>query len=1082
LTHPSLLAAARSALQGRAWGRAQLRAALQTLDLDLGDVERTRLELSAFEVDEPQSESHDHVGDPILPPDSWNLVVAGVVVAIEDPEDLSWALAVLLLQLEAIRNFSPVARSLQQHFAGLGGLPVPDVPSGPDDGPGTPPLLPPSWEVDWRLAPRDRGWRSDVRPGRPGPTIAPYYPCLRRLLSLLRQTRRAYLVSRLSPPYPCPGEVLAIEGLGFGSSPGKVRFSAHPLGDLEVSASVWTDTRVEVSVPPNAVSGPLELVILDGIVEACGRKYPVYRQPVHDVRFEGGQSLVTLLRTNCTFPWGGPPGSVAWLEWRASNTARVELKMQITGGGIVYHQGQAPPSGLVQVTLPDVSVTSEVVVSATAYGRCGTHTQTATLTVQRPFKLKIEGVEITQAIQHYRSSKHLTSAEHQLADNALELCAGKTTVFRVYLRSGQHVSFDYGRLDRVRGTLELQRLTAGGWSTVGTYPSVGGVGGTFTATPGFASHHEERFRNWNSLLIRVPGTAIRGNMRAIISLDSVEALSGGKAAESIYFTAPRERTLRVLAVLMGYDGPDLNDVALAAPLPAPDFIAVFSELNSALLMWPVGDHPEVRFTTAPAASRPLKKDNAPGRCPSGWNPILAEVERAKNMDGNRPGWLVHGFLPGALPSQSSAGCTGSTLVGRTATTFAHEAGHTMGLEHAPFGPVGDINPRYPTYLPYDGTVPNTTVEGHKDYQDGSIGEYGFDVANLTVFSPRPFAPERTKDLMAYSPSNWISPYTWTYLAARNEIHSNAVDSLGSTAHALWGDHDGPAPRLTLFGETREDGRVDVLWVSRLLGWPPPVMGPASDIVCEVLDEKGRSMASAPAWWLGARAGCDCNGSRDPLERGSATGPWMVSMPDPGPATELRIVVGGRVSWKRTRPPEPEVAALRVQADPRQPLLRATWRARTAGASQLETALRWRVDGEDLWSVLAIGLRGREAVVHEPPTQADRILVEAVVQDGFHTIHSAAATVRLPPRRGRRAILSPRQGETLSRGSVNLRACDVAPARGRPMGEPIWKLDGREVARGYFAWLPEVLPGRHRLELAGDGMVAVRQEVVVVKPP
>src|SRR5829696_7692637 len=47
----------------------------------------------------------------------------------------------------------------------------------------------------------------------------------------------------------------------------------------------------------------------------------------------------------------------------------------------------------------------------------------------------IQGVEVTQAIQHYESARHLTDPADRQPDNAVTLIAGKPAWVRVYVRS-----------------------------------------------------------------------------------------------------------------------------------------------------------------------------------------------------------------------------------------------------------------------------------------------------------------------------------------------------------------------------------------------------------------------------------------------------------------------------------------------------------------------------------------------------------------------------------------------------------------------------------------------------------------------
>src|SRR5262245_15675260 len=69
--------------------------------------------------------------------------------------------------------------------------------------------------------------------------------------------------------------------------------------------------------------------------------------------------------------------------------------------------------------------------------------------------LHIDGIEVTQAIQYYKSYKHLTDPADIKPDNSIPLIAGKPALVRVYVRS-----FPVG-MKGVSGTLHLERHTFG---------------------------------------------------------------------------------------------------------------------------------------------------------------------------------------------------------------------------------------------------------------------------------------------------------------------------------------------------------------------------------------------------------------------------------------------------------------------------------------------------------------------------------------------------------------------------------------------------------------------------------------------
>ncbi len=77
--------------------------------------------------------------------------------------------------------------------------------------------------------------------------------------------------------------------------------------------------------------------------------------------------------------------------------------------------------------------------------------------IRRLFGLRVDGVEVTQAIQYYRASRHLTDPADRQPDNAVSLVAYKPAWIRVYVRSGLYG----GDVAGVTGTVEVQRRHAG---------------------------------------------------------------------------------------------------------------------------------------------------------------------------------------------------------------------------------------------------------------------------------------------------------------------------------------------------------------------------------------------------------------------------------------------------------------------------------------------------------------------------------------------------------------------------------------------------------------------------------------------
>ena len=151
------------------------------------------------------------------------------------------------------------------------------------------------------------------------------------------------------------------------------------------------------------------------------------------------------------------------------------------------------------------------------------------------------------------------------------------------------------------------------------------------------------------------------------------------------------------------------------------------------------------FTTAGTVkpwTRPLddQRNGNGSACSVNWDVLLAELATQRTGDGNRPDMVYYGLLPAGVPL-SVPGCgdvgMGAGAAGDRGTLF-HEMGHAYGFAHTPCGATGATDPSYPTYEPYTSA---------------SIGEYGLDVSNGTVWTPR-----GTKDYMSYCFPQWMSLY------------------------------------------------------------------------------------------------------------------------------------------------------------------------------------------------------------------------------------------------------------------------------------------------------------------------------------
>ena len=147
--------------------------------------------------------------------------------------------------------------------------------------------------------------------------------------------------------------------------------------------------------------------------------------------------------------------------------------------------------------------------------------------------------------------------------------------------------------------------------------------------------------------------------------------------------------------------------------------------------------------------------------------VLRETEAIRIIEG-RGGHHV-GLVPptSALRGAADLGGYSSASV-PLPDVIAHEIGHNLNLRHAPCGGAAGADPTFPQ-------------------PDGSIGAWGFDLANNVL------VPPTDPDLMTYCDPRWISGYNFTnMLNFRLDRAGGATASSSAPTRSLllWGGVDG----------------------------------------------------------------------------------------------------------------------------------------------------------------------------------------------------------------------------------------------------------------------------------------------------
>ncbi len=151
---------------------------------------------------------------------------------------------------------------------------------------------------------------------------------------------------------------------------------------------------------------------------------------------------------------------------------------------------------------------------------------------------------------------------------------------------------------------------------------------------------------------------------------------------------------------------------------------------------------------------------------SEWNRLLQVMVALKQADGSADGQVYYGVLPrtNATGDTYPRAFGGYAAIGwvragagmeESETLTAHEVGHNFGLRHAPCGDPAGPDPNYP-------------------YPDASIGQFGLDVFEERLWSPR--EPDNAKDLMSYCGPRWISDYNYFKLYQDQLAQASAAES------------------------------------------------------------------------------------------------------------------------------------------------------------------------------------------------------------------------------------------------------------------------------------------------------------------
>ncbi len=308
-------------------------------------------------------------------------------------------------------------------------------------------------------------------------------------------TSSATGITGLTPASGCAGTRVTINGSGFGATrPPDVDVAfASETGCVVALVVSWSDTAVHVIAPALVSRGCVGFVkwgkhgaelaqaasdLAGQLVDCLGASVAVAASRIEEV---GGRSLTPCPpclpgRVNY-FEGGAPTINYFQVDGGTSvtigNNDNLTLSWSVAGADqitIVPIQDAAgtsqlpylnptialnPISGSMEVDLITADHPWDAVYELRATNACTTDPVTMQVTVRMRARshLTVVGIEVNQATQFHRSSRHMLNSQTWRADNTIPLIASKPAIARVFVASGADSLFDGGRIYGVTAML-----------------------------------------------------------------------------------------------------------------------------------------------------------------------------------------------------------------------------------------------------------------------------------------------------------------------------------------------------------------------------------------------------------------------------------------------------------------------------------------------------------------------------------------------------------------------------------------------------------------------------------------------------
>jgi hypothetical protein len=915
--------------------------------------------------------------------------------------------------------------------------------------------------------------------------------CALRNVDWVRRHLKHMTVFEIVPRRACPGETISIKGSGFGNDPGTVYFHewhGPPYSWIPGELESWNADLIIVKVPPNAgqnlkIEPPWHYTYF-----VCGRFVSQLGITRFYDHFEGTSPEILFFSVNgetekseiCVVLNEQGETSI-FISWKIAAADEISIAV-VPSSNQPTHSCSHTTQELDGTWVCDQLQRGIYWVRLIARGTCqpAEVKRETKIHVNYQPDLHVHGIEITQAIQYYHTEEHM----RLLNDGGIRLptfmnlVCGKEAWVRVYVRSGRDGDGP-SSLPGVSGKLWIHRIDFDGrnevfdldpWFDANDSPP-------FDITTELNPDYQlERGDRHNTLNFRIPARKVGGHMElyAFVFSDAWPCEGSGhrpgeapnlvnlpSSAMRLSISAPSAshgNFLVVRAVMVGYDGPDIdgNHVTESPPTRAD----LVRDLRLIYAMFPVEAMAMVGFRKPQVHS--LITWDRPLMTKSDWQDLKARVR-------DQLGWFPDssvvyvGFVSGNIPRDGDIfgiASSGSVAVATQGIpqSLAHEIGHVCGLKHAPASASGslpeNLDPNYPVYETLNEGQPNG------NYPQASIGEYGLDIRDGTIYSP-----ENTVDFMSYDAPVWISEYHYGKLLGSARLNSRRFQrtaALTGTLHSIRRRQH--HTMISIIGSEDIDKGISICSVARYATFDKIYDGCPTGAVAELLDDDEKVMASGEVFRLEVQV--EGESVAPGLGEG---GPALIQalIVDVGRGASLRIRRGNKELWRREAPQrKPSFKDLYVEVQDENSIF-FKWHASYDKSSNTEVWIAYSADEGVNWYPFAAGLKTNEAKLDTSNLPPGKIQFMALLQDGFSSACVYSDPIQLLPRPPFTSIFSPKDGTSIKTFAGGVQFTGFADSCELEEHDPKaykWSIDGQEVGTGQELWVKNIAPGKHKAEL------------------